>query len=99
MAIEPEDVRRVAELARLELRDDELERTARELSAVLDFAAALKRLDLAGAEPSVLAPAGTPLREDRLDDRRLTPAQATAAAPEAEDGFFIVPPIVENIQP
>ena len=99
MAIQPDEVRRVAELARLELRDDELERMARELSAVLDFAAALRRLDLTGAEPSVLAPADRPLREDRVDDRRLTPEQATAAAPEAEDGFFIVPPIVEYLQP
>ncbi len=99
MAIEPGEVRRVAELARLELRDDEVVVLARELSAVLDFAASLGRLDLEGAEPSVLAPADALLREDRVDDRRLTPEQATAGAPEAEDGFFIVPPIIENIQP
>ena len=99
MPMEPEQVRRVAELARLELAEEELERTARELSAVLEFAATLRRLDLAGCEPSVFAPPDTPLRDDARDDRRLTQAQATAGAPETEDGCFIVPPIVENLQP
>ena len=97
--MKPEDVRAVAELARLELDDAELERMARELSAVLEFAATLKQLDLTGLEPTVFAPATAPLREDGPDPRCLTPEQATAGEPESEDGFFIVPPIVENLQP
>ena len=97
--MKPEDVRAVAEMARLEVPEAELERTARELSAVLEFAAALKRLDLAGLEPREFAPAEAPLRDDVPDARRLSVEQATAAAPEHEHGFFIVPPIVENIQP
>ncbi len=94
-----EDVRAVAELARLEVADEDLERTARELSAVLEFAAALKRLDLEGLEPTAFAPPSAPLREDAPDARRLAPGEPTAAAPEAEDGFFIVPPIVEDLEP
>ena len=97
--MEPEQVRRVAELARLELGPEELERAARELSSILEFAATLQRLDLAGAEPSTFAPATSALRDDAPDGRRLTQAEATAAAPEAEDGYFIVPPVVENVQP
>jgi aspartyl-tRNA(Asn)/glutamyl-tRNA(Gln) amidotransferase subunit C len=94
-----EDVRAIAELARLEVADADLERTARELSAVLEFAATLQQLDLAGLEPTAFAPAAAPLRDDGPDPRRLTVEQATAAAPEHEDGLFIVPPIVENVQP
>ena len=99
MAMEPDEIRRIAELARLELADGELERTARELSSILDFAATLRGLDLERCEPSAFAPTESPLREDACDDRRLSPEQATAAAPETEDGFFIVPPVVENLQP
>jgi aspartyl-tRNA(Asn)/glutamyl-tRNA(Gln) amidotransferase subunit C len=99
MAMKPEDVRGVAELARLEVPDAELERTARELSAVLEFAATLRQLDLEGLEPTAFAPRAAPLRDDATDPRRLTVEQATAAAPETEGGFFIVPPIVENVQP
>ena len=97
--MKPEDVRAIAELARLEVPDADLERTARELSAVLEFASALRRLDLAGLEPTAFAPAAAPLREDAPDPRLLAHERAIAAAPEQEDGFFIVPPVVENVQP
>ena len=94
-----EDVRAIAELARIEVAEADLERMADELSAVLQFAASLGTLDLAGFEPTVFAPAGAPLRDDMPDARRLTNAQAVAAAPEHAEGMFIVPPIVDNIQP
>jgi aspartyl-tRNA(Asn)/glutamyl-tRNA(Gln) amidotransferase subunit C len=99
MAITHDEVRRIAELARLEIPADQLPRLASELSAVLDFVAALERLDLSGCEPSTFAPADAPLREDIPDSRRLGPERALAAAPEAEDGFFLVPPIVEHLEP
>jgi aspartyl-tRNA(Asn)/glutamyl-tRNA(Gln) amidotransferase subunit C len=99
MSITRDEVRRIAELARLEIPEDRIERMAAELSAVLDFAGTLQRLDLEGCEPTLFAPAGTPLREDAIDGRTLTPAAALAAAPEAEHGFFLVPPVVENLNP
>ena len=94
-----EEVLRIAELARLEIPADQLERLAGQLSQVLDFAATLHQLDLSGCEPTVFAPADAPLRADEPDHRRLSPETALAAAPEAEGGFFLVPPIVENVNP
>lgn len=99
MAIRREDVERIAELARLELPPDRLERTAEQLSKVLDFVATLDKLDLEGSESSVLASSDGALREDVVNGRRLGAEIATAGAPEAEDGFFLVPPIVENVNP
>jgi len=99
MAIDEREARRIAALARLELADDEIPRVARQLSQVLDFAATLDSLDLAGCEPTTLAPAGEPLRADRDDGRTLGAEVATAGAPEAEYGFFLVPPVVENLEP
>jgi len=99
MAIRREDVAWIAELARLEIAEDEVERTAAELSRVLDFVAALDRLDLTHEEPGNLAPTGTPLRDDVPDGERLDAARATAMAPAAEDGYFLVPPIVEHLEP
>ena len=99
MSIQRDDVRRIAELARLEIPEDRIERVAAELSAVLDFAGALQRLDLAGCEPSTFAPPETPLRDDAVDARRLGAETAMASAPESEHGFFLVPPVVENLNP
>jgi aspartyl-tRNA(Asn)/glutamyl-tRNA(Gln) amidotransferase subunit C len=99
MSITRDEVRRIAELARLEISDSRIDRMAAELSAVLEFAEALKRLDLSGCEPTAFAPAEAPLREDALDGRRLSTDTALAAAPEGEHGFFLVPPVVENLNP
>src|SRR5262245_50258145 len=97
--MKPDEVRGIAELARLEIPDADIERMTRELSAVIEFAATLKQLDLTCCEPSHFAPAASPPRDDAPDARRVTSEQATARAPESEDGYFIVPPIVENVQP
>jgi len=99
MAIDPAEVRRVAELARLELPEDDLERVAGQLSGVLEFVARLDALDLAGCEPASFAPADAPPRADAPDGRQFAPGDATVCAPEAEGGFFLVPPIVENVNP
>ena len=99
MPISRDEVKRIAELARIEIPETKLERLAGELSQVLDFAATLNSLDLAGLAPSQFAPADAPLREDAVNGRRLPREAALAAAPEREDGFFRVPPVVENLNP
>jgi len=99
MSIDAREVRRIAALARLEIADDAVERVAAQLSSVLDFAAALNELDLGGCEPAAFAPAGSPLRPDAPDGRRLDREDVLAGAPEVRDGCFVVPPIVENVNP
>jgi len=99
MPIDRAEVERIAELARLEIPAERLDRMVAELSSVLDFVATLRQLDLAGCEPMVFAPAAAPLRDDALDERRLDVDRALTAAPAAEHGFFLVPPIVENVNP
>jgi aspartyl-tRNA(Asn)/glutamyl-tRNA(Gln) amidotransferase subunit C len=99
MAIRRDEVRRIAGLARLEIREEELDRVAAELSSVLDYAEALKRLDLADCDPLSFAPPAGALRADEPDGRRLTAQQALAMAPEAEGGFFMVPPVLEGRDP
>jgi aspartyl-tRNA(Asn)/glutamyl-tRNA(Gln) amidotransferase subunit C len=99
MAIDRAEAARIAALARLAIPEDELDRVASQLTQVLGFVERLSELDLAGLEPSAFAPAGEPLRSDEPDGRTLAPGTATAGAPEAEDGYFLVPPVVEALEP
>jgi aspartyl-tRNA(Asn)/glutamyl-tRNA(Gln) amidotransferase subunit C len=99
MSIDRDEVKRIADLARLEIPEDEVAHMAEQLSTVLDFVATLDALDLSGCEPTAFAPPEAPLRPDAPDGRRLEPGAATAGAPESEDDFFLVPPIVENLNP
>src|SRR2546428_14043589 len=97
--MKPEDVRRVAELARIDVPQAELERTARELSAVLEFAATLRELDLEGLEPTAFAPAAAPLREDRPDPPPLRRERALAPAPPPAHAALHEPPPAANGEP
>lgn len=99
MSIDEKEVARIAELARLEIPAGDMAQVAAQLSSVLAFVATLNLLDLSGCEPTAFAPPDAPLRADELDSRRLTPERATAAAPETEAFFFLMPPVVENVNP
>jgi aspartyl-tRNA(Asn)/glutamyl-tRNA(Gln) amidotransferase subunit C len=99
MSIDEREVRRIAALARLEIAEDAIATVAAQLSSVLEFAATLNELELEGCEPTVLAPADAPLRADEPDGRVLRTEDVMAGAPECRDGYFVVPPIVENVNP
>ena len=99
MAIERAEVERIAELARLHLDPERIEQVTAQLSRVLEFVATLDQLDLAGCEPGELEPAADALRDDHVNGRRLGTELAVAHAPETEAGFFLVPPVVDNVNP
>jgi aspartyl-tRNA(Asn)/glutamyl-tRNA(Gln) amidotransferase subunit C len=89
--IDRDEVLHVARLARLALSDEEVERMARELSAVLDHVERISELDLEGVPPTthVVDVAGV-LRED--EPRPSLPREVVLEqAPAVEDGGFLVP--------
>jgi aspartyl-tRNA(Asn)/glutamyl-tRNA(Gln) amidotransferase subunit C len=101
MKITEEQVRAVAELANLALRDDELHALAHDMDEILGYMDKLSELDTAGVEPMAqvlygAAPTAT-LREDReRPERKLDSATATANAPIAGQGYFKVPKVIER---
>ena len=99
MRITDEEVRRVAELAALALRDDEVERMAKDLDSILSHIDKLNELDTTGVEPmaQVLfdAEETATLRED-LERPCLSNAEALANAPVSGSGYFKVPRVIER---
>ena len=96
MHIDEDEVRRIAELARLDPRQSELARLARELEAVLGYMAQLDELDLEDVPPTQrLQFEAAALRPD--DPAGPLPADtALAQAPDAEGGFFRVPRVFDE---
>jgi aspartyl-tRNA(Asn)/glutamyl-tRNA(Gln) amidotransferase subunit C len=99
MKITSKDVRRVAELASLALRDDEVERMATDLNNIVTHMDKLNELDTDGVEPmaQVLFDAEdtATLREDR-ERPSLTNEQALANAAVSGSGYFKVPLVIER---
>lgn len=94
MAISEEEVRHVALLARLALTDEQVTTLADELSGILDHVSRIRELELEGVEPTAHAIDVTDVT--RADEARPPLPQETALrnAPEAADGFFVIPRIV-----
>jgi aspartyl-tRNA(Asn)/glutamyl-tRNA(Gln) amidotransferase subunit C len=100
-----EDVRRVAELANLELRPEEEPHMQRDLNAILDYIAQLNELDTTDVPPmaqvgevlggEVIQGHGEALRRDTVQPC-LDRAEVMAAAPETDGRFFKVPKVIER---
>ncbi len=91
------DVEHVAELARLALTDDEIERFTEELGAILEHAAQVSSLDTAGVPPTAHPlPLVNVLRPDEVRPG-LDRDEVLAQAPAAEDGRFRVPRILGDV--
>ena len=99
-----EDVRRVAELANLELTTEEEPRMQRDLNAILGHIAQLSELDTKDVPPmaqvgemlgGIVHERGETLRVDEVRPS-IDRAAVMAAAPETDGRFFKVPKVIER---
>ena len=88
-------VKRIARLARIKITEDEAAALEGELSNILDWVEQLGELDTDNVEPMTrVVPMQLKMREDGVTDGNKVD-DITANAPMQEDGFFVVPKIVE----
>lgn len=90
MKIGPEEVRHVARLAELEITDDELGHMAQDLEKIVTFVEQLASLPDGDHTPLVVGPTALRLRADLVNPISMS-RDASALAPEFEQGFFVVP--------
>jgi aspartyl-tRNA(Asn)/glutamyl-tRNA(Gln) amidotransferase subunit C len=91
VAVTIDDVRHIAELARLGLDAERARLLVAELNTILGHMDALSKVDTAGVEPTVgVGATGTPLRADAGPPPPLA-RTPEAFAPAMRDGLFVVP--------
>lgn len=94
MKITPEDVRHVANLARLSFSEEEIELFARQLDEILSYVEKLNELDTTKVEPVYHAFSLTnAFREDKVEPC-LEPEKSLENAPAKSDSYFVVPRII-----
>ncbi len=95
MSLGPEEVRKIAWLARIEIRDEDTEGYARNLSDILDFVEQLSDAPTDGVEPMAHPLEATQrLRPDEVTETNQR-ERFLALAPAAENGLFLVPRVIE----
>lgn len=96
MIIDKETVEKVANLARLELAENEKDEMIKDMSKILDFMAKLNEIDTTGVEPLVyMTDEVNVLREDVVK-QEITTEQGLENAPKHTDEFFLVAKVIEK---
>ena len=96
-----QDVKRVAELAHLELTPDETQGMLLDLNAILDHVAQLNELDTSSVAPlaqvsELEGAGGKSLLRDDVMLPSLDRATVMSEAPETDQVFFKVPKVIER---
>ena len=95
MTIDRKTITDIARLARLEINEDQSQRYEKELSNILSLVAQMDACDTDGIEPMTHPfDATLRLREDVVtasDERD----KFQAIAPQAEDGYYLVPKVID----
>ncbi|WP_417720975.1 Asp-tRNA(Asn)/Glu-tRNA(Gln) amidotransferase subunit GatC [Salipiger sp.] len=95
MSIDTDTAAKVAKLARIKVEPEQLPALAQEFSNILDFIEQLNEVDVDGVEPMVsVTPMRLKRREDGVTDGGIQD-RILANAPDAREGFFAVPKVVE----
>ena len=99
MALTSDDVGRIAQLARLELREDEATAMLTQLNEFFDIVEKMRAVDTSGVEPlytplSAIEDVTLRLREDAVTESNEREANM-ANAPARDEGLFLVPKVIE----
>ena len=95
MSIDENTAARVAKLARIKVEPDALPALAEEFNTLLGFIEQLSEVDVDGVEPMTsVTPQRLKRREDVVTDGDQQD-RVLANAPDAREGFFAVPKVVE----
>lgn len=92
--ITPDDVAKVARLARLDVDETQVTHFASQLAKVMDHFRDIDALDLSGVEPMTQPYELVNVMRDDVEAATLDVDEVLAAAPAAEDRRFRVPPII-----
>jgi aspartyl-tRNA(Asn)/glutamyl-tRNA(Gln) amidotransferase subunit C len=95
MPVDTMTVRRIAHLARIAVKDDEIEHLKGEINDVLSFVGQLAEVDVSDVEPMTsVTPMVMQQRPDVVTDGEIAD-DIVKNAPAAQDHFFLVPKVVE----
>lgn len=98
MALTPEDVARIANLARLELRDGEPAAMLAQLNGFFTIVEQMSAVDTGGVEPlftplSAVSDVALRLRDDAVTEENRR-ERNQRSAPSVEDGLYLVPKVI-----
>ncbi len=95
MELGPKDVRKIADLARLAIDEDDIPEYAKNLSSILDLVEQMNAVDTEGVRPMAHPQdANQRLRDDQVSESNQR-EHFQSSAPQTEAGLYLVPKVIE----
>ncbi|MDD5772061.1 MAG: Asp-tRNA(Asn)/Glu-tRNA(Gln) amidotransferase subunit GatC [bacterium] len=95
MSVDKEVIKKIARLANLYYKEDELDTSARELNQILTYVEKLSKLDTGGINPTFQVSPIENIYRDDIVGKSLDLEHVMSNAPEKEGKFFTVPKIID----
>ena len=96
MTVDDKLIEKLSKLSGLEIDEARKENLKSELVDIINFVENLNEIDVSGIEATFnTVEGGTPLREDEANQDKQRAQKILENAPKSEDGYFIVPKIIE----
>ncbi|MBW8369431.1 MAG: Asp-tRNA(Asn)/Glu-tRNA(Gln) amidotransferase subunit GatC [Thiobacillus sp.] len=95
MSLTPDDVKRIARLARIEISDAEAQATQAQLNSIFDLIATMQAVDTREVSPMAHAQEVYQRLRDDVATETDRHADFQAVAPAVENGLYLVPKVIE----
>ena len=96
MKVSAEEVKKIALLSRLEIKEDRVEAVQQQLSDILSYMELREQADISEVEPTAHAVSMSNVMRDDAPQESLPNEDALQNAPEAEGGYFKVPKVIQE---
>lgn len=94
--ISAEEIKKIALLSRLEVKDDQIETVGKQLNDILSYMDLLGQVDVTGVKPTAHAVAMSNVMRDDVPQPSISNEKALQNAPEQDEGYFKVPKVIQD---
>lgn len=96
MKISAEEIKKIALLSRLEIKDDQIEAVGKQLNDILSYMDLMGQVDITDVKPTAHAVSMSNVMRDDVPQPSLSNEKALQNAPEPENGYFKVPKVIQD---
>ena len=96
MKISAAEIKKLALLSRLELKEDQIESVGKQLNDILSYMDLMSQVDITDVKPTAHAVSMSNVMRDDVPQPSLSNEKALQNAPEPENGCFKVPKVIQD---
>lgn len=96
MKISAEEIKKIALLSRLEVKEDQMETVGKQLNDILSYMDLLSQVDVTDVKPTAHAVSMSNVMRDDVPQPSLANEKALQNAPEQANGYFKVPKVIQD---